>query len=99
MVAAVPQTHFEQNELAATVDRACSQYEPLTYLSRDYDGNLECRLRRLDWQVQGELYNLIRDRTENASTSFRRREYKLVVLVSVPGSEMTDAGSIPRGQT
>lgn len=75
------------------MDRARTQYEPLTLVSRDYHGDLERRLRRLDGGVQEELYNLIRDRTENASNSFRRREYKLVVLVGIPGGEMTDAGT------
>lgn len=88
-----PQTQFDQGELAAAVDRAKEQYEPLTFVSRDYDGDLERRLRRLDSTVQDELYNLIRDRTEYASNSFRRREYKLAVLVGVPGGEMTDAGT------
>lgn len=46
--------------------------------------------------MQDELCDLIRDRTQNTSNSFWRREYKLVVLVGVPGSEMTDAGSVLR---
>lgn len=93
VVATVPQNHFDQAELSATVDRARKQYEPLTFVSCDYEGDLERRLRRLDVPVQEELYSLIRDRTENASNSFRRREYKLVVLARVPGGEMTDASS------
>lgn len=89
----MPQTYFEQEDLAAVVDRAKSRYEPLTFVSRDYDGDLERRLRKLDWKVQDELYALIKDRTDHASNSFRRREYKLAVLLEVPGGEMTDAGS------
>lgn len=99
VVSAAPQTHFDQEELTTVVDRARNQYQPLTYASRDYDEHLERRLRRLDWVVQDELCGLIRDRTENASNSFRRREYKLVVLVGVPGGEMTDAGSVSRTKT
>lgn len=98
VVAAVPQTHFAQTELAAVVDDARSRYEPLTLVSPDYDGHLERRLRRLDGTVQDELYALIRDRTSHASNAFRRREYKLVVLLGVPGCEMTDAGYVSRAK-
>lgn len=96
VVSAAAQPHFGQQELADAVARAREQYEPLTLVSRDYDGNLERRLQRLDWAVQDELYGLVWDRTEKTSTCFRRREYKLVVLARVPGGDMTDGGWVSR---
>lgn len=88
-----PKTQFDQRELAEVVSCVRGQHKPRLFGSRNYDKDVEVRLRNLDWTVQDELYKLIRDRTENSSNSFRRREYKLVVLLEVPGGEMTDAGS------
>lgn len=88
-----PKTQFDQKELAEVVGCVRDQHKPRLFRSGTYDKDIENRLRNLDWTVQDELYNLIRDRTENASNAFRRREYKLVVLLEVPGGEMTDAGT------
>lgn len=88
-----PKTQFGQKDLADVVYCARDQYKPGLFEPRNYDKGVETRLRNLDWAVQDELYKLIRDRTENASNAFRRREYKLVVLLEVPGGEMTDAGT------
>lgn len=88
-----PKTQFGQKELAEVVCCVRDQHKPKLFGSATYDKDVENRLRKLDWTVQDELYKLIRDRTENASNTFRRREYKLVVLLEVPGGEMTDAGS------
>lgn len=86
-----PNTQFDQKELAQLVSHIREQYRPRLFHPGNYDKHVERRLRNLDWTVQDELYKLIRDRTENSSNSFRRREYKLVVLLEVPGGEMTDA--------
>lgn len=91
-----PKTQFDQKELAEVVFCVRDQHKPKLFRSENYDKDVETRLRNLDWTVQDELYKLIRDRTENASNAFRRREYKLVVLLEVPGGEMTDAGTGPQ---
>lgn len=88
-----PKTQFGQNELAEVVSCVRGRHKPKLFGSRSYDIDVETRLRKIDWSVQDELYKLIRDRTENSSSSFRRREYKLAVLLEVPGGEMTDAGA------
>ena len=88
-----PKTQFAQKELADVVGCVRDQHKPGLFRSGNYDKDVEARLRNLDWIVQDELYKLIRDRTENSSNAFRRREYKLVVLLEVPGGEMTDAGT------
>jgi hypothetical protein len=88
-----PKTQFDQKELAEVASCVRDQHKPRLLSSRNYDKDVETRLRNLDWAVQDELYKLIRDRTENSSNSYRRREYKLVVLLEVPGGEMTDAGT------
>lgn len=91
-----PKTQFDQKELAEVVCCVRDQHKLKLFRSKNYDKDVENRLRNLDWTVQDELYKLIRDRTENASNAFRRREYKLVVLLDVPGGEMTDAGTGPQ---
>lgn len=89
-----PKTHFDQKELARVVSRIREQHKPWTFSwSGSYDDEVESRLRKLALPVQNELYRLLQDRTRNSSNAFRRREYKLVVLVEVPGGDMTDAGS------
>ncbi|KUI66644.1 hypothetical protein VM1G_01370 [Cytospora mali] len=94
VTAVEPQTHFDQEELASAVRCTRKQYRSRKWFtSRKYDDEVEFRLRKLDREVQYELHKLLRDRTENASNSFRRREYKIAVLVEVPGGEMTDAAS------
>lgn len=89
-------TQFDQKELAEVVCCVRDNYKPKLFRPWSYDRDVENRLRNLDWSVQDELYKLIRDRTENSSNTFRRREYKLVVLLEVPGGEMTDAGIGPQ---
>ncbi|ROW07074.1 hypothetical protein VPNG_06639 [Cytospora leucostoma] len=91
-----PKTHYSQKELASVVSAAHEQHPSRTTWS--YDEDVEDRLRRLDRPVQEELYRLLRDRTENASNQFRRREYRIVVMTEVHGGDMTDACSRPRGQ-
>lgn len=94
-----PKVHFGQEELATVVDCTREQHDARSRLvPRSYDGEVERRLRTLNSSVQTELYKLLRDRTENASSAFRRREYKLAVLLEVLGGDMTDAGSEPRGR-
>ncbi|KAK7712841.1 hypothetical protein SLS63_012269 [Diaporthe eres] len=88
-----PKTQFGQKELAEVVNLVRDQHKPKLFGPRNYNRDVENRLRSLDWTVQDELYKLIRDRSENTSNAFRRREYKLVVLLPVPGGEMTDAGT------
>lgn len=91
-----PKTQFDQKELAEVVCCVRDAHKPKLFRPGSYDKDVETRLRNLDWSVQDELYKLIRDRTENSSNAFRRREYKLVVLLEVPGGEMTDAGTGPQ---
>lgn len=88
-----PNTHFAQDNLANVLICAREQHQPRSLVKkpRAYEEDLEYRLRRLDWTVQDELYALLRDRSESASSPFRRREYKLAVLLEVVGGEMTDA--------
>ncbi|KAJ0104058.1 hypothetical protein J7T55_006984 [Diaporthe amygdali] len=93
VVSIAPKTQFEQEELAEVVSCVRNQYKRRLFSSSNYDKDVEARLRKLDWTVQDELYKLIQDRTGNASNTFRRRDYKLVVLLEVPGGEMTDAGT------
>ncbi|KAK7741840.1 hypothetical protein SLS53_004906 [Cytospora paraplurivora] len=90
-----PKTHYSQKELASVVSAAREQHPSRTTWSCDED--VEYRLRRLDRPVQEELYRLLRDRTENASNLFRRREYRIVVMTEVHGGEMTDACPRLRG--
>ncbi|KAK3386067.1 hypothetical protein B0H63DRAFT_191660 [Podospora didyma] len=61
---------------------------------RSYPEDLERRLRKLDWKVQDEIYDLLNDRVQSSSNAYRRRDWKVVVLVEVPGGEMTDARSL-----
>ncbi|KAK0630396.1 hypothetical protein B0T17DRAFT_616056 [Bombardia bombarda] len=56
-----------------------------------YNTSLEHRLRKLDWAVQDEIYDLLNDRIQSSSNAFRRREWRVVMLAEVPGGEMTDA--------
>lgn len=96
-----PKVHFEQEELSDVINQAKVQYRPRSNrrtsgTSATYDEDVERRLRTLEIPVQDELYKLLRDRAEHASNSYRRREYKLVVLLEVPGGEMTDAGTGPQ---
>lgn len=92
-MAVTPKIHFEQQHLAQIVLGSKSQYNLRPLKRREYDEDLEHRLRKLDETVQDELFSLLRDRTESASNPYRRREYKLAVLLEVPGGGMTDAGS------
>lgn len=56
-----------------------------------YAADLESRLRKLDWKVQDEIYELLSDRVQSSSNAHRRREWRVVALSCVPGGEMTDA--------
>lgn len=64
----------------------------------EYTLDLERRLRRLDWVVQDEIYDLIHDRIQSSSDAFRRRDWKLVVLNQVPGGEITEAATVQEEQ-
>ncbi|KAL2174119.1 uncharacterized protein P884DRAFT_250305 [Thermothelomyces heterothallicus CBS 202.75] len=55
-----------------------------------YAADLEKRIRRLDWKVQDEIYELLSDRVQSSSNAFRRRDWRVVVLTEVPGGELTD---------
>lgn len=55
-----------------------------------YAADLEARIRRLDWKVQDEIYELLGDRMQSSSNAFRRRDWRVVVLSEVPGGELTD---------
>lgn len=91
IVAVTPKTHFEQEDLAELAACARSEHRDWALKAGGYDDELERRLRQLDWTVQGELYSLLHDRSESTSNSFRHREYKLVMLLEVPGGDMTKA--------
>ncbi|KAL2133209.1 hypothetical protein VTI74DRAFT_2754 [Chaetomium olivicolor] len=58
-----------------------------------YAADLQARIRKLDWKVQDEIYELLSDRVQSSSNAFRRREWKVVVMSEVPGGELTDAPS------
>ncbi|KAK3904454.1 hypothetical protein C8A05DRAFT_31781 [Staphylotrichum tortipilum] len=120
VLSVVPNTHFSQAELAATVraheaaclaaavaagskrgvvGRGCLRKPPLVGTGTGegegaagvYAAEVERRVRELDWKVQDELYELVSDRVQSSSSAFRRREWSVVVLVAVPGGELTDA--------
>ncbi|KAK4101209.1 hypothetical protein N658DRAFT_496510 [Parathielavia hyrcaniae] len=56
-----------------------------------YAADVEKRIRKLDWKVQDEIYELLSDRVQSSSNAFRRREWRVVVLTEVPGGELTDS--------
>jgi hypothetical protein len=56
-----------------------------------YAADLEERIRKLEWKVQDEIYELLSDRVQSSSNAFRRREWRVVVLTEVPGGELTDS--------
>jgi hypothetical protein len=56
-----------------------------------YAADVERRVRRLEWKVQDEIYELLSDRVQSSSSAFRRREWRVVALTEVPGGELTDA--------
>jgi hypothetical protein len=114
----VPNTHFSQDELAATV--ALHEASVLAHKERRlckprtegndgagassgsgtggggwgsavYAADLERRIRKLEWKVQDEIYELLSDRVQSSSNAFRRREWRVVVLTEVPGGELTDS--------
>ncbi|KAM7190860.1 hypothetical protein V8F20_009544 [Naviculisporaceae sp. PSN 640] len=98
ILAVVPNCHFSQEEMESVCAAARNEYSPPrsreeSQVSGDteYTADLERRLRKLDWVVQDEIYDLINDRIQSSSNSFRRREWKLVVLNEVPGGEITEA--------
>jgi hypothetical protein len=88
-----PNTQFGQKKLAEVVSCVQEQYKPRFFGLGNYNKDIEARLSHLDRTVQDELYKLIRYRNENFSSMFPRGEYKIVVLLEVPGGEMTDAGT------
>jgi hypothetical protein len=97
----VPNAHFSQDELASVVKREPAvQCKTGKSADADYAALLEKRLRKLDWTVQDEIYDLLNDRVQASSSAFRHRDWRVVVLVEVPGGEMTDAptkGKLARG--
>ncbi|KAK3313117.1 hypothetical protein B0H66DRAFT_569608 [Apodospora peruviana] len=90
ILSVVPNSHFTQEELvrACGIDRA--QYTAQGKSESGHAVDLERRLRKLDWTLQDEIYDLINDRIQSSSNAFRRREWKLVMLTEVLGGEMTD---------
>ena len=91
ILAVVPNVHFSQDEIAAECAGDKAQYVARGKPSSGYAADLERRLRKLDWAVQDEIYDLINDRIQSSSNAFRRRDWKLVMLTKIPGGEMTDA--------
>ncbi|KAK4120645.1 hypothetical protein N657DRAFT_648811 [Parathielavia appendiculata] len=137
ILSVVPNTHFSQDELAATVamhkaavvahvqepgrgvmglgraeGKARRFCKPRTeggnnkadggsrsgggvggggWVNTLYAADLEKRVRKLDWKVQDEIYELLSDRMQSSSNAFRRRDWRVVVLTEVPGGELTDS--------
>ncbi|KAK3937354.1 hypothetical protein QBC46DRAFT_392856 [Diplogelasinospora grovesii] len=105
ILSVVPNVHFSQEELASVCARDQAQFAADTTTTRKTSNpallcceDLERRLRRLDWTVQDEIYDLLNDRVQSSSNAFRRREWKVVVLMQAPGGEMTDAPVIKQTQ-
>ncbi|KAK4187792.1 hypothetical protein QBC35DRAFT_463518 [Podospora australis] len=97
VLSVVPNPHFSQDELSSTLATEKSLFTARTGRPPSlHASEVEARLRALDWKVQDEIYDLLNDRVQSSSNSFRRREWKVVVLVEVEGGEMTDASSSPR---
>ncbi|KAG7284945.1 hypothetical protein NEMBOFW57_009560 [Staphylotrichum longicolle] len=110
VLSVVPNTHFSQAELAATVALHEAAVVSAVVDAGRWDGvkkkkrglnlgavyaaDVEGRIRALDWKVQDEVYELLSDRVQSSSNAFRRREWRVVVLAAIPGGELTDA---PRG--
>jgi len=99
ILAVVPNVHFSQDEIAAECAGDKAQYVARGKPSSGYAADLERRLRKLDWAVQDEIYDLINDRIQSSSNAFRRRDWKLVMLTKIPGGEMTDAPTQHRSRS
>ncbi|KAK3376494.1 hypothetical protein B0T24DRAFT_592163 [Lasiosphaeria ovina] len=96
VLSVVPNAHFSQAELGVVCANDQAQYAASCRKKSATAGHgpdLERRLRKLDWKVQDEIYDLLNDRVQSSSNAFRRRDWKVVVLVEVPGGEMTDAAA------
>ncbi|KAM7199147.1 hypothetical protein V8F33_004622 [Rhypophila sp. PSN 637] len=91
IMAVVPNSHFSQDELESTCAAAKADFVANRKPEVGYATDLERRLRKLDWVVQDEIYDLINDRIQSSSNAFRRRDWKLVMLNPVPGGEITEA--------
>lgn len=98
ILAVVPNCHFTQEELESVCAAVKEEYSTSSSHGKsqisgetEYTADLERRLRKLDWVVQDEIYELINDRTQSSSNAFRRREWKLVMLNEVCGGEITEA--------
>ncbi|KAK4215610.1 hypothetical protein QBC37DRAFT_458496 [Rhypophila decipiens] len=93
ILAVVPNSHFTQDELEGVYAASRAEYTAADGKQPEtgYAIDLERRLRKLDWVVQDEIYDLINDRIQSSSNAFRRRDWKLVMLNPVPGGEITDA--------
>ncbi|KAK4161688.1 hypothetical protein QBC43DRAFT_302672 [Cladorrhinum sp. PSN259] len=92
VLSVVPNPHFSQDELRHVVQR---EYKTLFTLRTgrppsEYTRDLEMRLRAAEWKVQDEIYDLLNDRCGASSTCYKRREWRVVMLVSVEGGEMVD---------
>lgn len=95
----IPNPHFSQDELSSTLVTDKSLFTARTGRPPSlHSSDLELRLRSLDFKVQDEIYDLLNDRVQSSSNSFRRREWRVVVLAEVEGGEMTDAPSALRDE-
>ncbi|KAK0666980.1 hypothetical protein QBC41DRAFT_338703 [Cercophora samala] len=84
-----PNTHFAQSELLSEIASDKAHFTARTGKPPSmHSGDLDRRIRCLDWKVQDEIYDLLNDRAASSSNAFRRREWKVVVLVAVEAGEI-----------
>ncbi|KAK4653803.1 hypothetical protein QC762_510130 [Podospora pseudocomata] len=90
-----PNIHFTQTELLSEIASDKTHFTARTGKPPSmHAGDLDRRLRCLDWKVQDEIYDLLNDRTTSSSNAFKRREWKVVVMVAVEAGEiMTERGA------
>ncbi|KAK4171015.1 hypothetical protein QBC36DRAFT_105835 [Triangularia setosa] len=90
-----PNTHFTQSELLSDIASDKAHFTARTGKPPSmHPGDLDRRIRCLEWKVQDEIYDLLNDRVASSSNAFKRREWKVVVMVSVEAGEMMTEGMI-----
>ncbi|KAK0736044.1 hypothetical protein B0T21DRAFT_383702 [Apiosordaria backusii] len=84
-----PNTHFTQSELSSDIASDKAHFTARTGKPPSmHAGDLDRRIRCLDWKVQDEIYDLLNDRVASSSNAFKRREWKVVVMVAVEAGEI-----------
>ncbi|KAK4196357.1 hypothetical protein QBC40DRAFT_209584 [Triangularia verruculosa] len=84
-----PNTHFTQSELLSEIASDKAHFTARTGKPPSmHSGDLDRRIRFLDWKVQDEIYDLLNDRVTSSSNAFKRREWKVVVMVAVEAGEI-----------